>query len=65
VEFLGQGIPGHRDLNEEDLIVRRYLQYLAAALLMLVPGAAPSMAADGQTTVNVALLDMPASCRSE
>ena len=37
--------------------MRRYLQYLAA-LLMLTSAAAPSMAADGQTTVKVALLDM-------
>jgi uncharacterized cupredoxin-like copper-binding protein len=38
--------------------MRRYLQYVVAALLMLISAAAPSLAADGQTTVKVALLDM-------
>ena len=38
--------------------MRRYLQYVVAALLMLTPAAAPSLAADAQTTVKVALLDM-------
>ncbi len=38
--------------------MKRYLRYLAAALLVLTPAAAPTMAADGQTTVKVALLDM-------
>ncbi len=38
--------------------MKRYLQYLAAALLIVTPAAAPSMAADGQTTVKAALLDM-------
>jgi len=38
--------------------VKRYLQYLAAALLVLMPAGEPSMAADGQTTVKAALLDM-------
>jgi uncharacterized cupredoxin-like copper-binding protein len=39
-------------------IVRRYLQFLAAALSMLTLSTAPSMAAETQTTVKVALLDM-------
>ena len=38
--------------------MRRYLQYVVAALLILTPAAAPSLAADAQTTVKVALLDM-------
>ncbi len=38
--------------------MKRYLQYIAAALLVLTPAAAPSMAAEGQTTVKAALLDM-------
>ena len=38
--------------------MRQYLQYAVAALLMLTPAAAPSLAADGQTTVKAALLDM-------
>ena len=38
--------------------MRRYLQYVVAALLMLTPAAAPSFAAGGETTVKVALLDM-------
>lgn len=38
--------------------MKRYLQYIAAALFVLTPAAAPSMAADGQTTVKAALLDM-------
>ncbi len=38
--------------------MKRYLQYLAAALLVLTPAGAPSMAADGQSTVKAALLDM-------
>jgi uncharacterized cupredoxin-like copper-binding protein len=38
--------------------MRRYIRYVVAALLMLTPAAAPSLAADGQTTVKVALLDM-------
>jgi uncharacterized cupredoxin-like copper-binding protein len=38
--------------------VRRYFQYVVAALMMLISTAVPSLAADGQTTVKVALLDM-------
>jgi uncharacterized cupredoxin-like copper-binding protein len=38
--------------------VKRYLHYVVAALLMLTPAAGQSLAADGQTTVKVALLDM-------
>jgi uncharacterized cupredoxin-like copper-binding protein len=36
----------------------RYFQYVVAALMMLISAATPSLAADGQTTVKVALLDM-------
>ena len=38
--------------------MRRYLQYVVAAFSMLTLAAAPSFAADGQTAVKVALLDM-------
>lgn len=38
--------------------MRLYFQYVVAALMMLISAAAPSLAADGQTTVKVALLDM-------
>ncbi len=38
--------------------MKRYLQYIAVALLIVTPAAAPSMAAEGQTTVKAALLDM-------
>lgn len=38
--------------------MRRYFQYVVAALMMLISTAVPSLAADGQTTVKVALLDM-------
>lgn len=38
--------------------MKRLFQRIAAGLLMLIPLAAPSVAADGPTTVKVALLDM-------
>jgi uncharacterized cupredoxin-like copper-binding protein len=38
--------------------MKRHLQFLAAALSLLVLSAAPGGAADGQATVKVALLDM-------
>jgi uncharacterized cupredoxin-like copper-binding protein len=38
--------------------MRRHLEYVVAALLILTPAAAPSLAADAQTSVKVALLDM-------
>src|SRR5262245_20106974 len=38
--------------------MKRLLQAIAAELLMLVPAAAPSVAADEPTTINVALLDI-------
>ena len=38
--------------------MRRYLHHLIATFLLVVSAATPSMAADGQTTVKVALLDM-------
>ena len=44
--------------NQGGSIMRRYLQYVVAALLMLTLAAAPSFAADVQSTVKVALLDM-------
>ena len=44
--------------NQGGPIVRRYFQYVVAALMMLISTAVPSLAADGQTTVKVALLDM-------
>jgi len=44
--------------NQGGPIVRRYFQYVVAALMMLISTAVPSLEADGQTTVKVALLDM-------
>ncbi|HUL09153.1 MAG TPA: hypothetical protein VLV76_22670 [Candidatus Acidoferrum sp.] len=38
--------------------MRRHLQFLAAALSMLMLSATPSGAAEGHTTVKVALLDI-------
>ncbi len=38
--------------------MRRHLPFLAVALSMLMPSVAPSVAAEGQTTVKAALLDM-------